>query len=180
MTLPDLALFYGRAVRAKNVLNVLMQCVLRHLGVEACCGSLVGYSLAFGTGNALVGDFSKLGLSGVTIDSVTAELRVAPRNIPEYVFVMFQAMFAIITPALILGAIAGRMKFGIWVAFITIWLLTVYCPIAHMVWSSEGLDLQGRAPSTSPAGSSSTCRAASRRSWRRSCSASAAASAKNR
>ncbi len=99
---------------------------------------LVGYSLAFGTGNAWIGDLSKAGLSGVTIDSVTANFATPPRNIPEYVFIMFQAMFAIITPALILGAIAERMKFSVWVAFITIWLLVVYCPIAHMVWSSEG------------------------------------------
>ena len=99
---------------------------------------LVGYSLAFGTGNAWIGDFSKVGLSGVTLDSVTANFATPPRNIPEYVFIMFQAMFAIITPALILGAIAERMKFSAWVAFITIWLLVVYCPIAHMVWAAEG------------------------------------------
>jgi Amt family ammonium transporter len=79
-----------------------------------------------------------VGLSGVTLDSVVANFASPPRNIPEYVFVMFQAMFAIITPALILGAIAERMKFSVWLAFITIWLLVVYCPIAHMVWSAEG------------------------------------------
>jgi Amt family ammonium transporter len=92
---------------------------------------LVGYSLAFGTGNAFVGDFSKAGLAGVTLDSATG-------TIPEYAFVMFQGMFAIITPALILGAIAERMRFSAWVVFITLWLLVVYCPLAHMVWSSEG------------------------------------------
>jgi Amt family ammonium transporter len=74
----------------------------------------------------------------VTLDSVVANFATPPRNIPEYVFVMFQAMFAIITPALIIGAIAERMKFSAYVAFITIWLLVVYCPIAHMVWSSDG------------------------------------------
>src|SRR4029079_19507406 len=137
MTLPGLALFYGGLVRAKNVLNVLMQCVLS-AGIVGVLWILLGYSLAFGTGNALVGDFSKLGLAGVTIDSVTANFASPPRNIPEHVFIMFQATFAIITPALILGAIAERMKFGVWVAFITVWLLVVYCPIAHMVWSSEG------------------------------------------
>ena len=73
-----------------------------------------------------------------TLDSVIANFASPPRNIPEYVFIMFQAMFAIITPALILGAIAERMKFSVWCAFITIWLLVVYCPIAHMVWASEG------------------------------------------
>jgi Amt family ammonium transporter len=95
---------------------------------------LVGYSLAFGTGGAFIGDLSKLGLAGVTMDSVTANFATPPRNIPECVFIMFQAMFAIITPALILGAIAERMKFSAWVVFITAWLLLVYCPIAHMVW----------------------------------------------
>jgi Amt family ammonium transporter len=137
MTLPGLALFYGGLVRAKNVLNVLMQCVLS-AGIVGVLWILVGYSLAFGTGNALIGDFSKIGLSGVTLESVTANFASPPRNIPEYIFIMFQAMFAIITPALILGAIAERMRFGAWVAFIAIWLLAVYCPIAHMVWSSEG------------------------------------------
>ncbi|HYR95692.1 MAG TPA: ammonium transporter [Candidatus Binatus sp.] len=137
MTLPGLALFYGGLVRAKNVLNILMQCVLS-AGVVGVLWILVGYSLAFGPGNAVIGDLSKLGLAGVTLDSVTANFASPPRNIPEYVFIMFQAMFAIITPALILGAVAERMKFGAWVAFIAIWLLAVYCPIAHMVWSSEG------------------------------------------
>jgi Amt family ammonium transporter len=77
-------------------------------------------------------------LSGVTMDSVIANFATPPRNIPEYIFVMFQAMFAIITPALIIGAVAERMRFGVYVAFIAIWVLVVYCPIAHMVWGSEG------------------------------------------
>ena len=137
MTLPGLALFYAGLVRAKNVLNVLMQCVLS-AGIVGVLWILVGYSLAFGTGNSLIGDFSKIGLSGVTLESVTANFASPPRNIPEYVFIMFQAMFAIITPALILGAIAERMRFGVWCAFIAVWFLVVYCPIAHMVWASEG------------------------------------------
>src|SRR5215468_8534969 len=137
MTLPGLALFYGGLVRAKNVLNVLMQCVLS-AGIVGVLWVLVGYSLAFGTGNSWVGDLSKMGLAGVTMDSVTANFASPPRNIPEYAFIMFQAMFAIITPALILGAIAERMKFSAWVIFISVWLLLVYCPIAHMVWGSEG------------------------------------------
>src|SRR5882724_10223322 len=137
MTLPGLALFYCGLVRAKNILIVLMQCVLS-AGIIGVLWILVGYSLAFGTGNAWIGDFSKVGLSGVTLDSVTANFASPPRNIPEYVFIMFQAMFAIITPALILGAIAERMRFDVWCAFIAAWLLLVYCPIAHMVWSSEG------------------------------------------
>ena len=137
MTLPGLALFYGGLVRSKNILNVLMQCFIS-AGIVGVLWILVGYSLAFGTGNAWIGDLSKVGLAGVTLDSVVANFATPPRNIPEYVFVMFQAMFAIITPALILGAIAERMKFSVWVAFITIWLLVVYCPVAHMVWGSEG------------------------------------------
>jgi len=137
MTLPGLALFYGGLVRAKNILNILMQCMLS-AGIIGVLWILVGYSLAFGTGNSWVGDFSKAGLSGVTMDSVVANFATPPRNIPEYIFIMFQAMFAIITPALILGAIAERMKFSVWIAFISIWLLVVYCPIAHMVWGGEG------------------------------------------
>jgi Amt family ammonium transporter len=137
MTLPGLALFYGGLVRAKNVLNVLMQCFLS-AGIVGVLWIVVGYSLAFGTGNSFIGDFSKVGLAGVTMDSVTANFASPPRNIPEYVFIMFQAMFAIITPALILGAIAERMKFSVWVMFLTVWLLVVYCPVAHMVWGSEG------------------------------------------
>ena len=97
MTLPGLALFYGGLVRAKNVLNVLMQCFIS-AGIVGVLWILVGYSLAFGTGNAFIGDFSKVGLAGVTLDSVTANFATPPRNIPEYVFIMFQAMFAIITP----------------------------------------------------------------------------------
>jgi len=137
MTLPGLALFYGGLVRAKNILNILMQCMLS-AGIIGVLWILVGYSLAFGTGNSWVGDFSKAGLSGVTMDSVVANFATPPRNIPEYIFIMFQAMFAIITPALILGAVAERMRFSVWCAFITIWFLVVYCPVAHMVWGAEG------------------------------------------
>lgn len=137
MTLPGLALFYGGLVRAKNVLNVLVQC-FACAAVVGVVWILVGYSLAFGTGNAFIGDLSKVGLAGVSLDSVVANFASPPRNIPEYIFIMFQAMFAIITPALILGAVAERMKFSAFVAFVTIWLLVVYCPIAHMVWSAEG------------------------------------------
>jgi Amt family ammonium transporter len=126
MTVPGLALFYGGLVRAKNVLSVLMQCLIS-AGLIGVLWILVGYSLAFGEGGRLVGDLSKFALSGITPDSVSG-------TIPEYVFVMFQAMFAIITPALMLGAFAERMRFGPYLAFITIWVLVVYCPLAHMVW----------------------------------------------
>jgi Amt family ammonium transporter len=137
MTLPGLALFYGGLVRSKNVLNVLMQCFIS-AGIVGVLWVVVGYSLAFGTGNAWIGDFSKVGFAGITLDSVTANFATPPRNIPELIFAMFQAQFAIITPALMLGAIAERMRFSAWCVFITIWLLVVYCPIAHMVWASEG------------------------------------------
>lgn len=137
MTLPGLALFYGGLVRSKNILNVLMQCMLS-AGIVGVLWVLVGYSLAFGTGDAFIGDFSKVGLAGVTLESVTANFASPPRNIPEFVFIMFQGMFAIITPALMLGAVAERMKFSVYCVFITIWFLVVYCPIAHMVWGSEG------------------------------------------
>ena len=137
MTLPGLALFYGGLVRAKNILNVLMQCFLS-AGIVGVLWILIGYSLAFGTGGAFIGDLSKVGLAGVTLESVTENFATPPRNIPEYIFVMFQAMFAIITPALILGAVAERMKFSAWVVFISLWLLLVYCPLAHMVWGGEG------------------------------------------
>jgi ammonium transporter, Amt family len=132
MTLPGLALFYGGLVRAKNVLNVFMQCFIA-AGAVGLLWILVGYSLAFSPGgNGFVGNLAKAGLEGVTIDSMWANS--ASRQIPEYAFVMFQAMFAIITPALILGAVAERMKFSAFLAFISAWLLVVYCPLAYMVW----------------------------------------------
>ena len=137
MTLPGLALFYGGLVRSKNVLNIFMQCFMT-AGVVGVLWVLLGYSLAFGTGDAFIGDLSKLGLTSVSPDATVANFASPPRKIPELIFVMFQAMFAIITPALILGAVAERMKFSAYVAFISIWVLLVYCPIAHMVWSAEG------------------------------------------
>jgi ammonium transporter, Amt family len=141
MTLPGLALFYGGLVRSKNVLNIFMQCFLT-AGVVGVLWVLVGYSLAFGTGvgstAAFIGDLSKLGLASVSPDATVANFASPPRQIPELIFAMFQAMFAIITPALILGAVAERMKFSAYVVFTSVWLLLVYCPIAHMVWSAEG------------------------------------------
>jgi Amt family ammonium transporter len=126
MTLPGLALFYGGLVRSKNVLSVFMQCVIS-AGVIGLLWIVVGYSLAFGEGNALIGDLSMIALAGITPDSVSG-------TIPTYVFVVFQGMFAIITPALMLGAFAERMRFSAYLAFIVIWVLLVYCPLAHMVW----------------------------------------------
>ncbi len=128
MTLPGLALFYAGLVRAKNALSLFMQCMVA-AGVVGLLWILVGYSLAFTTGNAFVGDLSKVGLAGITPDTLWGTY-----GIPEYVFVMFQAMFAIITPALMIGAFAERMRFAPYLAFIVLWVLLVYCPLAHMVW----------------------------------------------
>ncbi|MEB2346910.1 MAG: ammonium transporter [Deltaproteobacteria bacterium] len=128
MTLPGLALFYGGLVRAKNTLSLFMQCLVS-AGVVGVLWILIGYSLAFAEGNAVIGGLGKLGLAGITPDTLWGSY-----GIPEYLFVMFQAMFAIITPALMIGAFAERMRFGPYLAFITIWLLVVYCPLAHMVW----------------------------------------------
>ncbi|HVN38944.1 MAG TPA: ammonium transporter [Myxococcota bacterium] len=134
MTLPGLALFYGGLVRVKNVLNVFMQCFLA-AGAIGLLWIIVGYSLAFSSGGgSFVGNLDKAFMNGVTVDSWTPNFATPPRLIPEYIFVMFQAMFAIITPALILGAVAERMKFSAFLAFICIWLICVYCPLAYMVW----------------------------------------------
>jgi Amt family ammonium transporter len=129
MTLPGLALFYGGLVRTKNLLSVLMQCLIS-AGAIGILWVLFGYSLAFGDGgslNAFVGDLGMAGLAGITPDSVSG-------TIPTYVFVMFQGMFAIITPALMLGAFAERMRFSVYLAFILLWVVIVYIPLAHMVW----------------------------------------------
>ncbi|MCH7598354.1 MAG: ammonium transporter [Myxococcales bacterium] len=126
MTLPGLALFYGGLVRTKNLLSILMQCLIS-AGMIGVMWVLVGYSLAFGEGNAFIGDSSMFGLAGITPDSVYG-------TIPTYVFVMFQGMFAIITPALMLGAFAERMRFSVYTVFILIWVLLVYIPLCHMVW----------------------------------------------
>jgi len=131
MTLPGLALFYGGLVRAKNVLSVLMQCLIS-AGLVGVLWVIVGYSLAFADGNAFVGGLGKLGLGGIDASTLSG-------TIPEYVFVMFQGMFAIITPALMLGAFAERMRFGPYVAFIGIWVIVVYCPLAHQVWGGGWL-----------------------------------------
>ena len=143
MTLPGLALFYGGLVRTKNVLNVFMQCFVG-AGVVGVLWVLVGYSLAFSGSELIpgfVGDFSKAGLAGITKATtwqIIPDVGASPEFIPEMIFVMFQAMFAIITPALILGAVAERMKFTAYIAFVSAWLLLVYCPLAYMVWNANG------------------------------------------
>jgi Amt family ammonium transporter len=137
MTLPGLALFYAGLVRTKNTLSLFMQCLVS-AGVVGVLWILFGYSLAFGTGNAWIGDLSKAGLAGIAPETLWGSY-----GIPEYVFVMFQAMFAIITPALMIGAFAERMRFAPYLAFITLWLLLVYCPLAHMVWGGGWIFAMG-------------------------------------
>lgn len=134
MTIPGLALFYGGMVRKKNVLATLMQ------SFAACALVTVlwfafGYSLAFTPGNGFIGGLDKMFLNGVTLDALTG---TAGANIPESVFVVFQMTFAIITPALITGAFAERMKFSSMLVFMTLWLFAVYVPIAHWVWEPTG------------------------------------------
>jgi len=126
MTLPGLALFYGGLVRSKNILSVLAQCIAI-AGIATLIWVVCGYSLAFGEPNAFWGGFGKMFLIGITVDSVSG-------TIPESLFVMFQATFAIITPALIVGAFTDRMKFSSMSVFSALWLILVYAPICHNVW----------------------------------------------
>ncbi|MAY25914.1 MAG: ammonium transporter [Polycyclovorans sp.] len=130
MTLPGLALFYGGLVRTKNVLSVLMQCF-----VICCLATMiwvtVGYSLAFSGGNGFIGDLSRAMLSGIGEDTLSG-------TIPESLFAMFQMTFAIITPALVVGGFAERIKFSAMLWFSALWLLAVYIPVTHWVWASEG------------------------------------------
>ena len=135
MTLPGLSLFYGGLVRVKNILSVLMQCF-----AITCVASLIwlvaGYSLAFTEGNAFIGGFSNVLLGAVGEESLSGD-------IPESVFVMFQMTFAIITPALIVGGFAERMRFSSMLVFSAIWLLAVYVPITHWVWGGGWLGQMG-------------------------------------
>ena len=142
MTIPGLALFYGGMVRSKNVLSVMMQC-FAITGLMSILWVVYGYSMAFDTAgmekgvlnfNSFVGGFSKAFLSGVTPENLTS----ATALFPEAVFITFQMTFAIITPALIVGAFAERMKFSAMLVFMGIWFTLVYAPIAHMVWSGDG------------------------------------------
>ena len=147
MTVPGLALFYAGMVRKKNVLATMMQ------SFAICClvtivWMVAGYSLAFTNGNAYIGDLSRLLLRGIA-DGITKGADVPfvlgagtdnaqPQTIPETVYMMFQMTFAIITPALIAGAFADRMKFSAMCVFMVLWSLLVYSPIAHWVWSATG------------------------------------------
>ena len=126
MTLPGLALFYGGLVRARNVLSVFMQCY-----AIACAMSIawlaLGYSIAFGDGGQVWGGLGKMFLLGVTADSLTGTL-------PEVLFFAFQMTFAIITPALIVGAYVERVSFGFVLLFSTLWMLICYAPVVHWIW----------------------------------------------
>ncbi len=135
MTLPGLSLFYAGLVRSRNVLSVLMQCF-----TIACLVSLlwllVGYSLAFGEGNFFVGGLGKALFAGIGEDAMSG-------TIPESAFAMFQLTFAIITPALIVGGFAERMRFSAVLLFTTLWLLLVYAPVCHWVWGGGWLSEMG-------------------------------------
>lgn len=130
MTLPGLALFYGGLVRAKNVLSVLMQCF-----AITCIVSLMWiiglYSLTFAPGGPFIGGLSKMFMSGITTASQTG-------TVPEVVFSMFQLTFAVITPALIVGGFAERMKFSAMLIFSVLWSIAVYAPVCHWVWANDG------------------------------------------
>ena len=137
MLLPGLALFYGGLVRTKNLLSVMSQ-VLGITAIAILTWVGWGYSLAFSDGNWLVGGLSKAGLSGVDASAVWATA-TAGQAIPELVFAAFQMCFAAITGALLVGALVERVRFGAVMLFSALWLSLVYAPLAHMVWSPEGL-----------------------------------------
>ncbi|MBK6377727.1 MAG: ammonium transporter [Xanthomonadales bacterium] len=136
MTVPGLALFYGGMVRSKNVLSVLIQ-VMLVFSVLVLLWVGYGYSLAFVGGNAVIGSFDKLFLRGVGIDSL-ADTFTATAKLPEYLFIAFQATFAGITGALIVGAFAERIRFSALMLFAVLWFSFGYLPIAHMVWGPGG------------------------------------------
>jgi Amt family ammonium transporter len=138
MAVPALPLFYGGMVRAKNMLSVMMQVLLTFslLGMLWC---IYGYSLAFTEGNAFFGGFDKLFLQGVTIDSVAGTFSKGVA-VPEYLYIAFQMTFAAITPALIIGALAERVKFSALLLFMVLWFTFSYLPLAHMVWFWAGPD----------------------------------------
>lgn len=130
---PGLALFYGGMVRGKNVLSVLMQSFVA-AGLVSVVWIIAGYSLAFGPDHGgLVGDFSWAGLTGVSIYHGDGHY---VRTVPHMLFMLFQMTFAIITPALVSGAVVERMKFSAYVLFILLWSLLIYAPLAHMMWGA--------------------------------------------
>ena len=149
MTGPGLALFYGGLVRKKNILGTMMQSFAM-MGLVTVLWAVLGYSLAFAHGTGFVGGFEHVFLRGVGLSPNTD---YAP-TIPEQTYMIYQLMFAIITPALITGAFAERMKFSAMAVFLSLWSLLIYCPMAHMVWGVGGLlnSTNGRFPSLDFAG----------------------------
>jgi Amt family ammonium transporter len=150
MTIPGLALFYGGLVRKKNVLSTMMHSFAM-TGIVSVVWAFVGYSLCFGSGNNFIGGFHHLFLRGVG----SAPDPAYAATIPQATFMIYQLMFAIITPALISGAFAERMKFSAMALFTLLWSLFVYAPMAHMVWGKGGLlnaSLGGRIPTLDFAG----------------------------
>jgi len=137
MILPGLALFYGGLVRAKNLLSVMSQ-VLGITAIAILTWVLWDYSLAFNGSGRFIGDFGKAGFAGLDETSLWA-VGNAGKAIPELVFAAFQMSFAAITAALVIGALVERVRFSAMMLFATLWLTIVYAPLAHMVWSSEGL-----------------------------------------
>ena len=135
MTIPGLALFYGGLVRVKNILSVLMQCFVI-TALMTILWVIAGYSISFGEGGAFFGDFSMAFLKGIGPDAVSG-------TIPTILFVMFQLTFAIITPALIIGAFAERMKFSAMLLFTGAWMLLIYSPVCHWVWGGGWLGEMG-------------------------------------
>ena len=138
MSLPGLALFYGGLVRTKNMLSVLMQ-VFVICSLLTVLWFVYGYSIAFTEGNAFFGGFDRLFLKGLTPDSTSATFSKGV-VVPEYIYMVFQCTFAIITPCLIVGAFAERMKFSAVLLFMVLWFTFSYLPIAHMVWFWAGPD----------------------------------------
>jgi Amt family ammonium transporter len=135
MTLPGLAMFYGGLVRTKNVLSVLMQC-FAIAGMVSILWLVAGYSLAFGEGNAWIGDFSHILMGGIGRETLSG-------TIPESLFMLFQMTFAIITPALVVGGFAERMRFSAMLLFSALWLFVVYIPVTHWVWGGGWLGAMG-------------------------------------
>src|SRR6266516_4680187 len=150
MTGPGLALFYGGLVRKKNVLSTMMQSFIL-MAIVTVLWAACGYSLCFGEGNSFIGGFHHLFLRGVSLNPNPTY----SSTIPEQTFMVYQLMFAIITPALITGAFAERMKFSAMVVFMVLWSVLVYDPMAHMVWGKGGFlnaALGGRFPTLDFAG----------------------------
>ena len=150
MVIPGLALFYGGMVRAKNMLSVLMQ-VFVIFSMMAILWAVYGYSVAFTEGNAFFGGLSKMFLKGITPDSLAATFSKGV-YVPEFIYVAFQLTFSAITPALIIGAFAERVKFSAILLFMLLWFTFAYLPIAHMVWYWTGPDAYTDAAAASTAG----------------------------